>query len=220
MAINPLVCPDAGLAASQDSVTIELNFVGAATATNGVKLALVAPQSSAGARVHLAVGGSGSATSALPTPDAVKALIKRPNGGALSAQEQLIATGVEAALGQVEALQDNKFAVAFALGGLNVSEVLAAELVVTSGAVQDTLTLVQAGPALRIPEPVALVGSQLKKADGNALNLVTGEEKIALVGGLEPGSCSTVVGCIKVPVAAKLALAAGVTVKLKLHVKH
>jgi len=145
-------------------------------------------------------------------------LIKRPNGGSLSAQEQLITTGVKAALDQIEALADGADAVAFALGGLNVSEVIAAELAITSGAVQDTLTLVQAGPAQRIPEPVALSGSELVTADGTAFDLDA--DKIAIVGGLEPGSCSTVVGCIKVPVAAKLALAAGVTVKLKLHVKH
>jgi hypothetical protein len=217
MSINPLVCPDAGLAASQDSVTIELSFVGASLAANGSILALVPAQASAGARVHLAVGNGNNST-AQPSAAAVQALIKRPNGGSLSAQEQLIATGVKAALDQIEALADGADAVAFALGGLSVSEVIAAELSITSGAVQDTLTLVQAGPAQRIPEPVALSGSELVTADGTAFDLDA--DKIAIVGGLEPGSCSTVVGCIKVPVAAKLALAAGVTVKLKLHVKH
>jgi len=217
MSINPLVCPDAGLAASQDSVTIELSFVGATLATNGNILALVPAQASAGARVHLAVGNGNNST-AKPSSAAVQALIKRPNGGSLSAQEQLITTGVKAALDQIEALADGADAVAFALGGLHVSEENAAELAITSGAVQDTLTLVQAGPAQRIPEPVALSGSELVTADGTAFDLDA--DKIAIVGGLEPGSCSTVVGCIKVPVAAKLALAAGVTVKLKLHVKH
>lgn len=217
MSINPLVCPDAGLAASQDSVTIELSFVGASLAANGSILALVPAQASAGARVHLAVGNGNNST-AKPSAAAVQALIKRPNGGSLSAQEQLIATGVKAALDQIEALADGADAVAFALGGLNVSEVIAAELSITSGAVQDTLTLVQAGPALRIPEPVALSGGELVTGDGTAFDLDA--DKIAVVGGLEPGSCSTVVGCINVPVAAKLALAAGVTVKLKLHVKH
>ena len=217
MSINPLVCPDAGLAASQDSVTIELSFVGASLAANGSILALVPAQASAGARVHLAVGNGNNST-AKPSAAAVQALIKRPNGGSLSAQEQLIATGVKAALDQIEALADGADAVAFALGGLNVSEVIAAELSITSGAVQDTLTLVQAGPALRIPEPVTLSGSELVTGDGTAFDLDA--DKIAVVGGLEPGSCSTVVGCINVPVAAKLALAAGVTVKLKLHVKH
>ena len=217
MSINPLVCPDAGLAASQDSVTIELSFVGASLAANGSILALVPAQASAGARVHLAVGNGTNAT-AKPSAAAVQALIKRPNGGSLSAQEQLIATGVKAALDQIEALADGADAVAFALGGLNVSEVIAAELSITSGAVQDTLTLVQAGPAQRIPEPVALSGSELVTGDGTAFDLDA--DKIAVVGGLQPGSCSTVVGCINVPVAAKLALAAGVTVKLKLHVKH
>lgn len=217
MSINPLVCPDAGLAASQDSVTIELSFVGASLATNGSILALVPAQASAGARVHLAVGNGDNST-AKPSAAAVQALIKRPNGGSLSAQEELIATGVKAALDQIEALADGADAVAFALGGLNVSEVIAAELSITSGAVQDTLTLVQAGPAQRIPEPVTLSGSELVTGDGTALDLDA--DKIAIVGGLQPGSCSTVVGCVKVPVAAKLALAAGVTVKLKLHVKH
>ena len=217
MSINPLVCPDAGLAASQDSVTIELSFVGASLAANGSILALVPAQASAGARVHLAVGNGNNST-AKPSAAAVQALIKRPNGGSLSAQEQLIATGVKAALDQIEALADGADAVAFALGGLNVSEVIAAELSITSGAVQDTLTLVQAGPALRIPEPVTLSGSELVTGDGTAFDLDA--DKIAVVGGLQPGSCSTVVGCINVPVAAKLALAAGVTVKLKLHVKH
>ena len=217
MSINPLVCPDAGLAASQDAVTIELSFVGASLATNGSILALVPAQASAGARVHLAVG-NGTNVTAKPAAAAVEALIKRPNGGSLSAQEQLIATGVKAALDQIEALNDGADAVAFALGGLNVSEVIAAELSITSGAVQDTLTLVQAGPAQRVPEPVALTGGELTMADGTAFDLDA--DKIAVVGGLEPGSCSTVVGCIKVPVAAKLALAAGTTVKLKLHVKH
>ena len=223
MSINPLVCPDAGLAASQDSVTIELSFVGASLAANGSILALVPAQASAGARVHLAVGNGDNST-AKPTAAAVQALIKRPNGGSLSAQEQLIATGVKAALDQIEALADGADAVAFALGGLNVSEVIAAELSITSGSTQDTLTLVQAGPALRIPEPVVL--SQAEDATKN--NFITGDssafdldaDKIAIVGGLEPGSCATVVGCINVPVAAKLDLDANVTVKLKLHVKH
>lgn len=219
MAINPLVVPDAGLAASQDSVTIELNFVGVAPGNNGVKLALVAPQSSAGARVHLAVGGAVDSTSALPTAAAVQALIKRPNGDSLSAQELLIASGVESALGEIETIAtDGNDAAVFALGGLNASEVLSAELEVTTSAGVSATKLIQVGPAVRIPEPVALVGGKLKKANGNALDLDA--DKLALVGGLEPGSAATIVGCVKVTDVSALGIVAGTIVKLKLHVKH
>ena len=170
MSINPLVCPDAGLAASQDSVTIELNFAGeAVSAAAGNTLALIPAQASASARVHLGIAGASGKGDAVLGAAAVKALIKRPNGNSLSAQEELIATGVEAAINQVENLADGADSVVFALGGLNVSEVIAAELSITSGAVQDTLTLVQAGPAQRIPEPVVLTGGQLTTGDGTAL---------------------------------------------------
>lgn len=218
MAIHPLVCADASLAASQNVQVVELFFTGAAPGTNGVMLSLVAAQSSASHRVHLAVGGSAAVTSATPSAAAVEALIKRPNGNSLSATEENIKTGVLALLGEVELLADGAEAVAFAIGGLNAREVVAAELQITSGAVQDCFALSQVGPSVRIPEPVALVSGKLKKADGSGADLDT--DKLILVGGELNGSSSTAVGCFTVPAAAKLALTSANNVRLRLHVRN
>lgn len=217
MSLHPMVCADAAVAASQNVQVLEFFFVGASLAANGSILSLIAAQSSAQARVHLAVG-NGTCATATPSAAAVEALIKRPNGNSLSASEENIKTGVLALLGEVEALADGAEAVAFAIGGLNAREVLAAELVVTGGAVQDALVLAQVSPAVRIPEPVALNGGKLKKADGSAADLDT--DKLILVGGEINGSCGSAVGCFTVPTAAKLALSAANSVKLRLTVRN
>jgi hypothetical protein len=218
MSIHPLVCADASVAASQNVQVLEFFFTGAANGANGVILSLIGAQSSAQHRVHLAVGGSAAVTSATPSAAAVEALIKRPNGNSLSATEENIKTGVLALLGEVEVAADGAECVAFAIGGLNAREVIAAELVVSSGAVADALVLAQTASAVRIPEPVALVSGKLKKADGSGADLDT--DKLVLVGGELNGSCSSAVGCFTVPTVAKLALSSANSVKLRLTVRN
>lgn len=218
MSIHPLVCADAGVAASQNVQVLEFFFVGAANGLNGAILSLIGAQSSASARVHLAVGGSAAVTSATPSAAAVEALIKRPNGNSLSATEENIKTGVLALLGEIEVAADGAECVAFAIGGLNARDVVSAELVVTSGAVQDSLVLAQVAAVVRIPEPVALVGGKLKKADGSGADLDT--DKMIAVGGELNGSCSTVVGCFTVVESDKLALSSANSVKLRLAVRN
>jgi hypothetical protein len=218
MSIHPLVCADASVAASQNVQVLEFFFTGAANGANGVILSLIGAQSSAQHRVHLAVGGSAAVTSATPSAAAVEALIKRPNGNSLSATEENIKTGVLALLGEVEVAADGAECVAFAIGGLNAREVIAAELVVSSGAVADALVLAQTASAVRIPEPVALVSGKLKKADGSGADLDT--DKLVLVGGELNGSCSTAVGCFAVAELDKLALSSANSVKLRLTVRN
>ena len=218
MSIHPLVCADASVAASQNVQTLEFCLVGAAPGANGAILALIPAQAVAQHRVHVAVGGSAAVSSATPSAAVVEALIKRPNGNSLSATEENIKTGVAALLGEVELLADGAECIAFAIGGLNARDVVCAELQVTSGAVQDTLTLIQASAVVRIPEPVALVTGKLKKADGSAAHL--GTDKMIAVGGEQNGSCSTVIGCFTLATAAKLALSSANTVKLRLHVRN
>ena len=102
---------------------------------------------------------------------------------------------------------------------MNARDVIKAELVISSGSTKPALELVTSKPSVRIPEPVELdANNELKKAGGAAVDLPT--DLIIAVGGQEPGSSSTIVGCFVVPDASELVLAAGVTVKLKLHVKH
>jgi len=218
MSIHPMVCADAGVAASQNVQVLEFFFVGAANGANGVILSLIGAQSSASARVHLAVGGSAAVTSAVPSAAVVEALIKRPNGNSLSAAEELIKTGVSALLSEVEVAADGAECVAFAVGGLNARDVVCAELIVSSGAVQDTFTAAQNGPLVRIPEPVALVSGKLKKADGSGADLDT--DKLIAVGGELNGSGSTVVGCFAVATVAKLALSSANTLRLRLTVRN
>jgi len=219
MAINPLVCADGGLAEALNSSVVELSFEGKDNTANGATLDLIPAQASAGARVHLGIAGASGNTAAVLDAAAVKALIKRPNGNSLSAQEENIAKGVENAIKQVETLVDTQAAVVFALGGLNARDVVKAELVISSGSTKPALELVTPKPSVRIPEPVELDASnELKKAGGAAVDLPT--DLIIAVGGQEPGSSSTIVGCFVVPAISELVLAAGVTVKLKLHVKH
>jgi hypothetical protein len=218
MSLHPMVCADASVAASQNAQVLEFFFVGAAPGANGAILSLIAAQSGAQHRVHLAVGGSAAVTAATPSAAVVEALIKRPNGNSLSATEENIKTGVLALLGEVEVAADGAECVAFAIGGLNARDVIAAELVVSSGAVQDSLVLAQTASAVRIPEPVALVSGKLKKADGSGADLDT--DKLVLVGGELNGSCSTAVGCFTVAESDKLALSAANTVKLRLTVRN
>lgn len=218
MSLHPSVCADAAVAASQNVQVLDFFFAGAANSTAGVILSLIPAQAVAQARVHLAVGGSATVGSATPSAAAVEALIKRPNGNSLSATEENIKTGVLALLGEIEAAADGAECVAFAIGGLNARDVLCAELIVTSGAVQDTFTAAQNGPLVRIPEPVALVSGKLKKADGSGADLDT--DKLIAVGGELNGSCSTVVGCFTVTTVAKLALSSANTVRLRLSVRN
>ena len=221
MSINPLVCADGGLAEALNSSVVELSFKGEAVnpAGTGNTLALIPAQSSASARVHLGIAGATGNTAAVLGAAAVEALIKRPNGSSLSAQEKDIAEGVENAIKQVETLVNTQAAVVFALGGLNAREVVKAELLISSGSTKPALELVTSEPSVRIPEPVELdANKELKKASGAAVDLKT--DLIVAVGGQEPGSSSTIVGCFIVPDASELVLEAGVTVKLKLHVKH
>lgn len=217
MAIHPLVCADAGLAASQNVQVVEFFLQGATVGTNGVKLALLANQSSASNRVHLAIG-NGDCSDAKPTAAAVEALIKRPNGNSLSAQEELIKTGLKTFLDEIEPAADGAECIAFAVGGLNVSEIVAAEFVVSTGTVEQSMLLVQAAAAVRIPEPVTLAaGNKLAKAGGTGVDLDT--DKVILVGGLNNGSSCTVAGCFTLPEADRLAQAASI-VKLRLYVKN
>lgn len=218
MSLHPSVCADAAVAASQNVQVLEFCFQGAAPGADGAILSLIPAQAVAQARVHLAIGGSATVSQATPTAAAVEALIKRPNGNSLSAAEENIKTGVSALLSEIEVLADGADAVAFAIGGLNARDVVCAELVVTSGSVQDTLTLAQTAAVVRIPEPVALVSGKLKKANGSGADLDT--DKMVAVGGELNGSCSTVVGCMKVDTAAKLAVSPSNTVKLRLHVRN
>ena len=218
MSINPLVCADGGLAEALNSSVVELSFEGKDNTANGATLALIPAQKSASARVHLGIAGATGNTAAVLGAAAVEALIKRPNGSSLSAQEKDIAKGVENAIKQVETLVDTQAAVVFALGGLNARDVVKAELLISSGSTKPALELVTSKPSVRIPEPVELdANDELKKASGAAVDLPA--DLIIAVGGQEPGSSSTIVGCFVVPDASELVIAAGVTVKLKLHVK-
>lgn len=217
MSLHPLVCADAALAASQNVQVVELLFVGEAVGTNGVKLKLIPAQSVAQARVHLAVG-AGDLTGAKPTAAEVEALIKRPNGNSLSATEENIKTGLKALLDEVEVAADNAECIAFAVGGLNACEFVAAELIVTGGDTQDALVLAQTAAAVRIPEPVTLTAGKLAKAGGSGADLDT--DKVVLVGGQTNGSACTVAGCFKVIESDKLVLSAANTVKLRLHIKN
>lgn len=220
MSIHPLVCADASVAASQNVQVLEFFFTGAANGANGVILSLIAAQSSAQHRVHLAVGGSAAVTSAQPTAAVVEALIKRPNGNTLSATEENIKTGVKALLDEVEVAADAAECVVFAVGGLNAHDVLAAELVVTSGAVADALVLAQTASAVRIPEPVKLVSGKLAKDAAATVAADLDTDKLILVGGELNGSCSTAVGCFTVVELDKLALSAANSVKLRLTVRN
>lgn len=219
MSLHPSVCADAAVAASQNVQVLEFCFTGPAggVATDGSILSLIPAQAVAQARVHLAVG-SGTCATATPSAAAVEALIKRPNGNSLSATEENIKTGVLALLGEVEALADGADAVAFAIGGLNARDVVCAELVVTSGATADAAVFAQTASVVRIPEPVALVGGKLKKANGSGADLDT--DKMVAVGGELNGSCSTVVGCFKVLEADKLNIGADNTLILRLSVRN
>lgn len=220
MAVHPLVCADAGLAASQNLQVVELHFEGATVLATGSILPLVAAQQSASARAHLAVGNGDNST-ATPTAAAVEALIKRPNGNSLSATEQNIKTGVATYLSQVQDkdVNGNK-SLAFAVGGLNARDVVCAELIVGAGSAAPALVLsVSKSDANvvveRIPDACELVGSALKKADGTALALAT--SSLVAVGGAVNGSASTIMGAFTVPTAAALEIAAGKRLTLRLH---
>lgn len=214
MAVHPLVCADAGLAASQNVQVVELHFEGAAVAANGTILSLISAQSSASARAHLAVG-NGTGVDAKPSEAAVEALIKRPNGNSLSAVEQNIKTGVRTYLGELQDKDgDGNKSIAFAVGGLNARSVVLAELVIGTGTVLASVLTVSA-PAERIPDACELVGSALKKADGNALALAT--SSLVSVGGAVNGSACTIMGAFTVPTAANLEIAADKRVTLRLH---
>lgn len=214
MAVHPLVCADAGLAASQNLQVVELHFEGAAVAANGTILSLISAQSSASARAHLAVG-NGTGVDAKPSEAAVEALIKRPNGNSLSAVEQNIKTGVRTYLGELQDKDgDGNKSIAFAVGGLNARSVVLAELVIGTGTVLASVLTVSA-PAERIPDACELVGSALKKADGNALALAT--SSLVSVGGAVNGSACTIMGAFTVPTAANLEIAADKRVTLRLH---
>ena len=220
MSLHPLVCADAAVAASQNVQVLEFFFTGAAPGANGAILSLVPAQAGAQHRVHLGIGGTSSVGDATPLAPAVEALIKRPNGNSLSATEENIKTGVAALLGEVEPLADGAECVAFAVGGLNARDVVSAELVVTSGAVQDCLGVAQAAALVRIPEPVKLVSGKLAKDAAATVAADLDTDKLIAVGGELNGSCSTVVGCFTIITAAKLALTSANTVKLRLTVRN
>jgi hypothetical protein len=220
MSLHPLVCADAALAASQNVQVIELHFEGAAVGTNGVILKLVAAQSVAQHRVHLAVG-NGSRDDAKPSAAAVEALIKRPNGNLLSAVEQSIKTGVEKYLGEIQDKDaDGNKGIAFAVGGLNVRDVALVELVVGAGATKPALvlstSLSSAGVVVeRIPDACEITAGALKKNDGAALALAT--SSLVLVGGAVNGSCATVLGAFAIPTALDLEVAVGKRITLRMH---
>lgn len=215
MAIHPLVCADAGLAASQNVQVVELHFEGAAIAANGTILSLVATQSSASARAHLAVG-NGTGVDAKPSEAAVEALIKRPNGNSLSATEQNIKTGVRTYLGELQDKDgDGNKSIAFAVGGLNARSVVLAELVIGTGSAVVASVLTVPGPTESIPDACELVGSQFKKVDGNPLTLAG--TSLVSVGGAVNGSACTIMGAFTVPTAANFEVSAGKRVTLRLH---
>lgn len=219
MSLHPVVCADSALAESQNLQVVELVFVGAAVGANGVKLNLIPAQSLAQHRVHLALG-QGTFADAKPTEAAVEALIKRPNGNSLSATEENIKAGLKSFLDEIESITGANEAVVFAVGGLNVSDIVCAELIVSSGAVEQTLTLAQNTPAVRIPEPVKLVSGKLAKDAAGTVAADLDTDKVLLVGGQLNGSACTVAGCFVLPAAARLALSAANTVKLRLCVQN
>lgn len=219
MSLHPVVCADSALAESQNLQVVELVFVGSTVGTNGVKLSLIPAQSIAQHRVHLALG-QGSFVDAQPTAAAVEALIRRPNGNSLSATEENIKAGLKSFLDEIETITGANEAVVFAVGGLNVSDLVCAELIVSSGAVEQTLTLSQNAAAVRIPEPVKLVGGKLAKDVAGTVAADLDTDKVILVGGQLNGSACTVAGCFVLPAAARLALSAANTVKLRLCVQN
>ena len=223
MSLHPSVCADAAVAASQNVQILEFFFDGSTNGAAGVILPLIAAQAVASARVHLAIGGSATKGSAQPSLAAVEALIKRPNGNSLSATEENIKTGVKALLDDVAVAADGAACIAFALGGLNARDVVAAELMFTSNGAdafaKDTLSLAQTSAVVRIPEPVALVSGRLKRSATDVTGATLGTDKLVAVGGELNGSCSTVVGVFVLPELTTLPVA-GSTLRLRLTVRN
>lgn len=119
--LHPVVSPDSAIADSQSFV--ELKFLLAASAA-GTKHVLVAGQASAAKRLWLMTGDGSIDISA----SEANALVKGVNGEALSAEAIAASTLVQNYLLNIPAAADAAKCVAFALGGVDVGQVLSVQL--------------------------------------------------------------------------------------------
>lgn len=131
------VIVNSAVATSQNFVTLEFCFQPTgALATNGSILPLCRAQAGVKDKVFCAVGLGDLSTAKLTAAQAL-ALVAKPvdNSGMIpeiapsSANISLVATGLKAFTDAIEATADGKRCIAFAIGGVKMSDVVSVELV-------------------------------------------------------------------------------------------
>lgn len=203
---SPRVFSHSGVSESQNWAEVEFHFTASAA---GTKHALIAKQAAADQKVYFMTGdGSIDMTAAQ-----AQAIARHPDGRSLSTDESELATGLVTYFTNIPAAADGAFCHAFAIGGLNASDILSAEIISCSqgtSAKNDAHRLVNFSAAVKL-SGVSLNGSNALLKDDGSTAIAAGTDTLVCCNGV-------VFGAIKSPDVLDT-LASGDLVTLKLKVK-